>query len=390
MNLKNMQYYDELFICAYCAYCVDNQAACPTYLTVHHEIVTGRGKMITARHLAQGILKPEEGLEALRDGLFQCTFCAACEQNCLVDIPLTKVYTELKSFLQDKLPPTTQMMFDNLEKYHNFYGLDQEDRNNWSFEVEEIYDEWLYLQHHTGYFLGCVYSYSGRAEQGPVSILKLAKQANEKISLFSPTEYCCGTIYILAGNKEKAKEFAEHNINEIQKLGIQNLIISCAGCYRVFTEEYPQLLGKELPFKVISHMEYLLNLVKAKKLSFTNNSSVKVTFKDPCELGRHCGVYEVARDLLAALPGVENREMINTKDQALCCGAGGLLKANYPVMANDIALRLISQMEEQEVDLCLNSCPSCLLNIDENLRGKNSKIKSKDIAELVLDRTKQL
>lgn len=389
MNLKSLQYYDELFICAYCAYCVDNQASCPTYLSVFHEIVTGRGKMITARNLAQGMLSSEEGLEALRDGLFQCTFCGACEQNCLVEIPLTKVYSELKTLVQHNLPRNTKKMYENLEEYHNFYGLDQEDRGNWSFEVEDLYDEWLNLHHHTGYFLGCVYSYSGRAGQGPVSVLKLAKQANEKISIFSPAEYCCGTIYILGGDKEKAKKFAMHNVDKIQRLGIQNLIISCAGCYRVFTEEYPQLLGKELPFKVISHMDYILGLIRAKKLSFPNTSPVKVTFKDPCELGRHCGIYDVARDLLSALPGVENREMANTRDKALCCGAGGLLKANYPVMASDIALRLISQMEEQNVDFCLNACPSCLLNIDENLRLQASKIKSQDIAELVLDRTKQ-
>jgi Fe-S oxidoreductase len=345
--------------------------------------------MITARNLAQGILNPEEGLVALRDGLFQCTFCAACEQLCLVDIPLTKVYSELKSLVQDNLPTTTKMMYDNLEKFHNFYGLDQEDRGDWSFEVEEIYDEWLNLHHHTGYFLGCVFSYSGRAGQGPVSVLKLAKKANEKISVFSPTEYCCGTIYILGGDKKKAKKFAEHNVSEIQKLGIQNLIISCAGCYRVFTEEYPQLLGKALPFKVISHMEYILGLIREKKLSFPNSTPIKVTFKDPCELGRHCGIYDVARSLLSSLPGVENREMSNTKENALCCGAGGLLKANYPEMANDISLKLISQMKEENVDLCLNACPSCLLNIDENLRNQNINIKSQDIAELVLDRTKQ-
>ena len=62
MNLKSLKYYDEFFICAYCAYCVDNKAACPTFLSSHHEIVTGRGKMITARNLAQGYIKKEEAI----------------------------------------------------------------------------------------------------------------------------------------------------------------------------------------------------------------------------------------------------------------------------------------------------------------------------------------
>ena len=387
MNLKSLQFYDELFTCAYCAYCVNNEASCPTYHSALHEIVTGRGKIITARNLAQGLLKSEEGLDALRDGLFNCTFCGACEENCIVDIPLTKVYSELKTLVQDRLPKNTEKLFENLGKEHNIYGLDQEDRESWSFDIEEQYNEWVNLRNDVGFFLGCVYSYSGRAGRGPVAVLKLAKQANKIISIFSPSEYCCGNPYLLGGQKEKATEFARHNITEIQKLGIKELIISCAGCYRVFTEEYPQLLGKELPFKVISHMEYLRSLIKEKKIILSNKSPLKVTYKDPCELGRHCGVYDVARDLLSDLPGVENREMSSHKKNALCCGSGGLIKVNHPSVANEIAVRLISQMEEQNVDLCVNACPSCLLNIDENLKLEASKIKSIDIAELVLNRT---
>lgn len=388
MNLKSLQFYDELFTCAYCAYCVDNQASCPAYLSVFHEIVTGRGKMITARNLALGQIPLEEGLNALRDGLFQCTFCRACEDACLVNIPLTKVYTELKTLVQDRLPKNTQRIFNSLDEVHNIYGLDQEDRGEWSFEIEDLYEEWLNLEHEVGYFLGCVFSYSGRAGKGPVALIKLAKMANEKISIFSPTEYCCGNPYLLGGREEKAVHFAKHNIAEIERLGIKKLIISCAGCYRVFTQEYERLIGKELPFTIISHMEYLLTLIKKKKIRFRNESQVNVTFKDPCELGRHCGVYDVARDLIASLPGIENKEMLNSRENALCCGAGGLIKPNYPTMANDISSRLISQMKDQKVDLCLNACPSCLLNIDENLKLGKEKIKSIDIAELVLNRTK--
>ncbi len=389
VNLKSLHYYDELFICAYCAYCVNNEASCPTYHSVLHEIVTGRGKIITARNLSQGLINHEEGLDALRDGLFLCTFCGACQENCIVDIPLTKVYSELKTLVQDRLPKTTKRVFENLEKEHNLYGLDQVDRDSWSYEIEDQYNEWVNLQHETGFFLGCVYSYSGRAGQGPVAVLKLAKEAKEKISIFSPSEYCCGNPYLLGGQKAKAKEFASHNVSEIQKLGIKNLIIACAGCYRVFTKEYPLLLEKELPFRVISHMEYLNNLIKDKKIFLMNKSPLKVTYKDPCELGRHCGVYDVARDLLSVLPGVDNQEMANHKDKALCCGSGGLIKANHPEIANEIADRLISQMKELEVDLCVNACPSCLLNIDENLKSGKSKIKSIDIAELVLNRTNE-
>jgi Fe-S oxidoreductase len=368
---------------------VDNKAACPTFLSSHHEIVTGRGKMITARNLAQGYIKKDEGLSALVEGLFQCTFCKACEDECLTEIPLTEVYTELKTLIQEHLPNETKKLFQLLKRANNIYGMDQQDRDFWSFEVENIYDKWVNKSSEIGYFIGCVGSYYSVSAGAPVSLLKLAKLANDELAVFSPTEYCCGNPYILGGKLEQAKKLAEHNVNEIMKLGVKTLIVSCAGCYRMISNEYPNLLEKKLPFEIKTHMEYLLDLIKSEKLILRDQGLVKVSFKDPCELGRHCGVYDVARQLIALLPGVENREPANTKENALCCGAGGLLKVNYPEMAAEIADRLIVQMEEIGTELCLNACPSCLVNIDQQLKKNKSQIKAIDIAELVLDRTKK-
>jgi heterodisulfide reductase subunit D len=388
LNLKALKYYEELFICAYCAYCVNNNAACPTFLSTNHEISTGRGKLITARNLAQGKLSNEEGLEALATGLFQCTFCGACEEECLVNIPLMKLYSELKGLVQEKLPKNTQKLFSNLSKTKNIYGLDQEDRDLWKYPVEEIYDKWVNKPNEIGYFIGCVSSYSGRAGATPATILQLASNAKKPITIFSPNEFCCGNPYLLGGQIEEARELAKHNVREITKLGIKTLILSCAGCYRVFTKKYPELLEEKLPFSVITHMEFLLNLISDKKLIIDKNSPITVTFKDPCELGRHCGVYDIPRTLIEALPGVKNAELENNRENALCCGAGGLVKANYSEMAGDIANILINQMEEKKIDLCLNACPSCLLNIDEFLKKRKSSIKAIDISQLVLDRSK--
>lgn len=383
MNLKSLKNYEEFFICAFCAYCVNNNAACPTFLSVRHEITTGRGKMITARNLAQGLLKKDEGLDALTEGLFQCTFCGACEQECIVDIPLTEVYTELKGLIQDRLPAETKKLYQNLESKFNIYGMDQADRNFWNFDVEEIYEEMVNKPEEVGYFIGCVASYMGRAAGAPVAILKLVSHANEKIAIFSPTENCCGNPYLLGGCQEKAEELAQRNVAEIEKLGIKTLFVSCAGCYRVFKQEYPKLLGKELSFKVITHIEYILRLIKREKLKLLSLTPIKVSYKDPCELGRHCGVYDIARELIDLLPEVENSELPNNRENALCCGAGGLVKLNYPTIAKDVVLKLIQQMEERGTELCLNACPSCQLNIDQFLREQHSSILSIDISQLV-------
>ncbi len=389
MDLKNLKYYNEFFVCAYCGYCVNykTNAACPTFYSSHHEISTGRGKMITARNLAQGLLNKKEGLTALTEGLFSCTFCGACEQVCIVDIPLTEAYTELKSLVQDFLPKGIKKVFKSLDNSKNIYGMDQEDRNLWSIDIEEIYEEWVNTPAKIGYFIGCVASYYSTPGRTPAAVLELTKKANEKISIFSPKEHCCGNPYLLGGRNDKAKDLARYNIEVIKNLGIETLITSCAGCYRVISREYPKLLEKELPFKVITHMEYIYSLIKDNKISIKSENPVKVSFKDPCELGRHCGVYDIARDLINSIPNVENYELANNREKALCCGAGGLLKINHPRMAEDIANILIAQMEEKEIELCLNACPTCLFNIDQQLKKKKSQIKSIDIVELVLERT---
>lgn len=343
--------------------------------------------MITARNLAQGQLKPKEGLEALAEGLFACTFCGACEEVCIADIPLTEVYTELKELIQEFLPKGTKKVFEFLDESRNIYGMDQDDRNFWNLEVEEIYEEWENSQAEVGYFIGCVSSYYSTAARTPSAILELTKRANRKLSIFSPKEYCCGNPYILGGNLAKAKTLANHNLEIIKSLGIKTLIISCAGCYRVIKNEYPKLLDIELPFKVITHMEYIYDLIQDGSLKFINNNPVNVTFKDPCELGRHCGVYDIARDLIDSIPGVKNQELVNNRENALCCGAGGLVKVNHPKMAENIANMLIKQMEEKEIELCLNACPSCLFNIDQQLKKQKSQIIAIDISELVLERT---
>jgi Fe-S oxidoreductase len=342
--------------------------------------------MITARNLAQGLLNQKEGLEALTEGLFSCTFCGACEQVCLVDIPLTEVYTELKTIVQDYFTKGTKKVLRYLDESKNIYGMDQEDRNLWNLEVEEIYEEWENSPAEIGYFIGCVSSYFTVPGRTPAAIVELTKRANRTISIFSPDEYCCGNPYLLAGQIDKTEELAIHNIQVIENLGIKTLITSCAGCYRVISQEYPKLLGKKLPFKVITHMEFVYKLIQEGSLKFKSKNALKVSFKDPCELGRHCGVYDIARDLINSIPGIENQELVNNRENALCCGAGGLLKVNHPKMAENIANMLIDQMEEKSSEICLNACPSCLFNIDQQLKKQKSQKRAIDISELVLER----
>lgn len=383
-NLKRSLFQEEFFICATCSYCLNNEAACPVFREVLHERVTGKGKMLLARYLSLGgVVKTNEALEALRDGLFECTFCGACEQECLAKIPLMEVYRDLKSVVQEILPKKTKIMFKALKDTHNIYGLDQEERIAWSYMCDELYEKGKTSKSEIGYFIGCVSSYSGRAGTLVEDFLTIIDKVNEEIQVFSSEEWCCGNPFLLGGDIESAKQLMKHNVDVIKKRGIKTLVLSCAGCYRVFKNEYPKILGEVLPFNVINHSQYLLNLIKEKNIILKSKNNEIVTFKDPCELGRHCDIYEEPRKVLEMVKGIKLVEMKETKENAMCCGAGGLVKANHPDLAKAICNKLIDQVEETNAEYCINACPSCLNNIDQFVKEKKLPIKVIDIAQYI-------
>ena len=125
--------------------------------------------------------------------------------------------------------------------------------------------------------------------------------------------------------------------------------------------------------------------MKEGKITFTKPYNHVVTWHDPCELGRHQNIYDSAREVLKAIPGLELREMKHARNRARCCGGGGLLKGTNPLMSVRISGRRIEEAEKTGAEIMASECPSCTMSFNDGIEDKESTIKFKDLSQIVVE-----
>lgn len=183
-------------------------------------------------------------------------------------------------------------------------------------------------------------------------------------------EECCGSILLRTGFQEDAHEVMKKTF---KKLKGEKIVVSCAGCYRTLREDYSKFFGEEL--NVIHISQLVQQLIAEGKLQI-ENKDLKVTYHDPCHLGRHCGEYEAPRQVIKQK--AELLEMDKNRENARCCGAGGGVKSAYPELSSEIALKRIDDALETGADLLVTCCPFCVLNL------KSEKLKVVDLTEFII------
>jgi Fe-S oxidoreductase len=183
-------------------------------------------------------------------------------------------------------------------------------------------------------------------------------------------ENCCGSILLRTGFQEDARKLM---INTFKKLKGEKIVVSCAGCYRTLKKDYPEVFGEELD--VIHISQLLQELIIEGKIK-TKKESLKVTYHDPCHLGRHCGEYEAPRQVISKK--AELVEMDKNRNHASCCGAGGGVKSAYPELSSEISRKRIDESLKTGAELMVTCCPFCVLNLESD------KIKVIDLTEFIL------
>jgi hypothetical protein len=175
----------------------------------------------------------------------------------------------------------------------------------------------------------------------------------------------------------------KHNIGEIEKASAETIVTTCAGCYRAFKETYQRLKEEEgSEVKVVHITELLDQLAEKGKIAFSSKKKVRVTYHDPCHLGRHGGVYESPRRLIERVKGAQLVEMKTNHSYAHCCGAGGGVKSTHPSLATQVARQRIGEALEINSDLLLTACPFCKTNLEG---ASNELIKVVDVVEYLAD-----
>ncbi len=231
------------------------------------------------------------------------------------------------------------------------------------------------------YFPGCMATY--RAKGIAKSTIELLKKAGVEFILLGEDEWCCGSVALRTGDVDVGRQMMEHNVDAFKKSGADVVVTSCSGCYRTLKQDYEKIGGSS-DFEVKHVLELLKELIDERKLKFPK-TNMKVTYHDPCHLGRHSGLYEVPRDILKSVPGLELVEMARNRENARCCGAGGGVRAGFPDLSDQMADTRLKEAEETGAEVLTSACPFCTFALREAAERNNSKLRVLDMPELLVE-----
>ena len=208
------------------------------------------------------------------------------------------------------------------------------------------------------------------------------KKTGASFGILGNQESCCGESVRKAGNNEVFEKCARSNIQAFHSAGVREIIVNSPHCYVSFMREYPALGGD---FKTIHLAQYLADLLDQQRLIFTKTYPKKVVYHDPCYLGRHSGIYEQPRRVLAGIPGLTLMDEVNARENSLCCGGGGARIWMETKIGERFSDMLVQQAVDLGADVLATACPYCILNFRDSVLTLNvqDKIEIRDISEIV-------
>jgi Fe-S oxidoreductase len=324
--------------------------------------------------------------EIERDDIWLCTTCGKCPSQCPRGVDQIEVGVAIRRLASayEAFPDSVRAVrtvSGSLASDGNPLGAERDKRDAWASGLSlKPFAEGMEVL----YFVGCYYSYDPRMQKVAVATANVLKRAGVDFGILGSQESCCGESIRKTGNEEVFKTLAKENIKAFIDNGVKRVLVSSPHCYHTFKNEYPEFM---VNFEVVHISEFLAELIEAGRLELTGELSKKVTFHDPCYLGRHNGIYEQPRDVLKKLPGLELVEMSDSRADSLCCGGGGgRIWAETPKKERFSDLR-VAQAKQAGADVLATSCPYCISNFEESklALGDDEPLEIKDITEVIQD-----
>ena len=358
-KLINMETCTQCGVCSY---------ACPAHVTTEDNYAVPAWKGVEFRRLLVGqrgfrsaiLGRRPVSRERLRNiaskGLYLCSLCGRCIPGCVFTIQNLELWETLRSIIYEEgeASPSMMKLDTTLEKNMNPYDLEHGNRLNWTKEVgPKGVKEGQRAK--TLYYVGCTSSY--QEQTIAASTATVLNKMNEDWSLFGKDEWCCGDPYIAIGNKDKAKEFAKHNLEVASSLGATKIVTACAHCYRMWKFKYPEFLGTQ-NIEIVHTTEYLQDCLKSGRLKFENKITAKITYHDPCHLARLGDIVKEPRHVLGNI----TETYVDMKEKAFdtfCCGGGGMIEAVNKELWTKIGDERFKQAKMVNPQLLVSACPFC-------------------------------
>jgi Fe-S oxidoreductase len=320
------------------------------------------------------------------DDIWRCTTCGRCPQRCPRDvqqidsgIALRRLATAYQVFPPSVTPVRT--VRGSLVGEGNPLSEERKNRAKWSegLSVNEFTEEMEIL-----YFPGCYLSYDPRLKKVAKATAAILNKAGVDYGILGEKESCCGESIRKTGDEEVFRRLAKENIKTFIDNGVKKILVSSPHCYHTFKNEYPEFM---VNFEVVHLSQYLFQLIEEGRLELPGELGKKVTYHDPCYLGRHNGIYDEPRGILTNIPGLDFSEMVDSRVDSLCCGGGGgrvWMETEKGERFSDLR---IEQALEVGAEVLATSCPYCITMLEDSrlTMGAEEKLEIKDLTEIIAE-----
>ena len=332
------------------------------------------------------------------DVLWSCTSCGACVNECPVDIEHVDHIVNMRRFqvlVESEFPAELGGTFRNLEKAGNPWGANKQDRESWIAECDfpvkvvsgELPEDVEYL-----FWVGCAGAYEDRAKKTTKAVAELLHMAGVNFAVLGKRETCTGDPARRSGNEFLYQILSQENIATFTETfgnrpkGKKKVVVTCPHCFTTIGRDYAQS-GYEL--EMLHHTQLLNTLIKEGRLKTSpHKSDKKLTFHDPCYLGRHNQIYAPPRELLQA-SGCDIEEMPRNQERSFCCGGGGGRMWMEEKIGTRINLNRVDEAIDTGAEEVAVGCPFCRIMIGDGMVARQSDIEVLDVAQVLLRNVKQ-
>ncbi len=379
---------------------------CPSVDRFNFHAYSGGGKM----NMAISILEERSELtENVADVVYRCQLCGACQVSCQAyrdDIDVADVLLEFRAACVQEgfVLPEHLEMIESMKREDNTLGMRKADRGNWAegLDLPDINQQQVEVLFHAG----CRYSYDEDLQELIRTGAMILKNAGVDIGLAGRDEACCGGRAFEVGYQGEMKNYAEDMMSRVRASGCTTLVTPCSDCYYTFKYLYPKN-GIDMGVKVLHITEYVDSLIKAGAIKPEKPVPMKVTYHDPCHLGRRgeiykewhgedklrrsikykqtgkLGIFEPPRDILRAIPGLTLVEMERIREYSWCCGAGGGVLEAEPDFAAWTAADRLEEAGDTGAEALVTACPWCERLFNDATAENGNGLKVYDVIELL-------
>ena len=324
------------------------------------------------------------------DVLWSCTTCGACVEECPVDIEHVDHIVNMRRFqvlVESEFPTELGNTFRNLEKAGNPWGANRTDRDAWISEVDfpitviesVIPEDVEYL-----FWVGCAGAYEERAKKTTKAVAELLYMSGVKFGVLGKRETCTGDPARRSGNEFLYQILSRENIETLQETfgtrGVKKVVVTCPHCFTTIGRDYKQ---QGFDLQMVHHTQLLNQLVKEGRLKPVSKSEKKLTYHDPCYLGRHNQIYEPPRELLEST-GIEITEMPRNQERSFCCGAGGGRMWMEEKIGTRINLNRVDEAIATGAEEVAVGCPFCRVMVSDGMVARESSVEVLDVAQALL------